>query len=69
VINKYYGLHDEEERADLVKSWSMRPFSYQDINRIRNYLGEELAFYFAWLGFKTERLLYAAVLGIVVFIL
>ena len=66
VVTKFYGLHDEFERSDLLKTWSFKPFKFQDINRIRNYFGEELAFYLAWLGFKTERLLYAMLLGLVV---
>ncbi|KYO24816.1 anoctamin-7 [Alligator mississippiensis] len=42
---------------------------YQPLDHIRQYFGEKIAFYFAWLGFYTAWLLPAAVVGTLVFIM
>lgn len=41
---------------------------YQPLDHIREYFGEKIALYFAWLGFYTGWLLPAAVMGLVVFV-
>ncbi|XP_053736069.1 anoctamin-7 isoform X2 [Synchiropus splendidus] len=41
---------------------------YQPLDHIREYFGEKIALYFAWLGFYTGWLLPASVVGTVVFI-
>ncbi|KAM6389409.1 LOW QUALITY PROTEIN: anoctamin-7 [Pluvialis apricaria] len=58
------------QRQVLFQYWaSWRKWSkYQPLDHIRNYFGEKVAFYFAWLGFYTGWLLPAAVVGTVVFI-
>uniref|UniRef100_A0A8C5ME24 Anoctamin n=1 Tax=Leptobrachium leishanense TaxID=445787 RepID=A0A8C5ME24_9ANUR len=43
-------------------------YKYQPLDHIREYFGEKVAIYFAWLGFYTAWLLPAAVVGSVVFI-
>ncbi|XP_061861304.1 anoctamin-7 [Colius striatus] len=48
-------------------SWS-KWSKYQPLDHIRQYFGEKVAFYFAWLGFYTGWLLPAALLGMGVFI-
>lgn len=40
----------------------------QPIDDVKEYLGVKFAFYFAWLGFYTQLLIPAAILGIAVFI-
>ncbi|MED6275747.1 Anoctamin-5, partial [Characodon lateralis] len=59
----------ESERYDLYKHWAkfFCFFKEQPINRIRNYYGEKIGIYFAWLGFYTEMLLFAAVVGTICF--
>ncbi|CAL9684906.1 unnamed protein product [Knipowitschia caucasica] len=42
---------------------------YQPLDHIREYFGEKIALYFAWLGFYTGWLLPAAVMGLVVFLM
>ena len=39
---------------------------YQPLDHIREYFGEKIAIYFAWLGFYTSFLLPVAVLGVAV---
>ena len=76
-----YPLHDgpdlqnkrEEavnDRQRLRKDWAAarRVFKYQPIHAIKNYFGEKVALYFAWLGFYTSFLLPAAIVGILCFI-
>ncbi|MGH0125575.1 UNVERIFIED_CONTAM: hypothetical protein FKN15_023167 [Acipenser sinensis] len=47
--------------------WS-KWYKYQPLDHIREYFGEKIAIYFAWLGFYTAWLLPAAVIGTFVFI-
>ncbi|XP_034096595.1 anoctamin-7 [Gymnodraco acuticeps] len=42
--------------------------SYQPLDHIREYFGEKIALYFAWLGFYTGWLLPASLVGIMVFL-
>ncbi|KAJ8280533.1 hypothetical protein GJAV_G00055970 [Gymnothorax javanicus] len=42
--------------------------NYQPLDHIREYFGEKIALYFAWLGFYIGWLLPASVIGIVVFL-
>ncbi|CAL8332518.1 unnamed protein product [Boreogadus saida] len=43
-------------------------YRYQPLDHIRDYFGEKVALYFAWLGFYTGWLVPAAVVGTVVFL-
>ncbi|XP_050787165.1 anoctamin-7-like isoform X3 [Gopherus flavomarginatus] len=43
-------------------------YRYQPLDHIRQYFGEKIAIYFAWLGFYTAWLLPAAAVGTVVFL-
>ena len=36
------------------------------IDFIKNYYGEKIAFYFSFLGYNCKRLIYMAVLGLIV---
>lgn len=60
----------ESERYDLHKYWAsfFCFFKEQPLNLIRKYYGEKIGIYFAWLGFYTEMLLFAAVVGTLCFI-
>ncbi|XP_073457599.1 anoctamin-7 isoform X1 [Aquarana catesbeiana] len=48
-------------------SWSQW-YKYQPLDHIREYFGEKVAIYFAWLGFYTAWLLPAAVVGTGIFV-
>uniref|UniRef100_A0A673CHP6 Anoctamin n=1 Tax=Sphaeramia orbicularis TaxID=375764 RepID=A0A673CHP6_9TELE len=60
----------ESERYDLHKYWASFCcfFKEQPLNLIRKYYGEKIGIYFAWLGFYTEMLLFAAVVGTLCFV-
>ncbi|XP_077067557.1 anoctamin-5 isoform X6 [Siphateles boraxobius] len=60
----------ESERYSLYKHWARFSSFYkeQPLNLIRKYYGEKIGIYFAWLGFYTEMLSYAAVVGLLCFI-
>ena len=47
-------------------TWST--WRYQPLDHIREYFGERIAIYFAWLGFYTGWLLPAALVGLAVFL-
>ncbi|XP_067851723.1 anoctamin-7-like isoform X2 [Heptranchias perlo] len=57
-------------RQVLYEYWARwgKWYKYQPLDHIRDYFGEKIAFYFAWIGFYTGWLLPAAVVGTLVFI-
>ncbi|OCT56954.1 hypothetical protein XELAEV_18004192mg [Xenopus laevis] len=57
-------------RQILYRYWARwsQWYKYQPLDHIRDYFGEKVAIYFAWLGFYTAWLLPAAIVGTVVFI-
>ncbi|XP_070758574.1 anoctamin-5b [Enoplosus armatus] len=59
----------ESERYNLYKHWARFLCFYkeQPLNLIRKYYGEKIGIYFAWLGFYTEMLFFAAVMGLICF--
>ncbi|KAG8438139.1 hypothetical protein GDO86_008723 [Hymenochirus boettgeri] len=69
VFETAFPLHTKDQTGeDLKKSWARwRDLLYfQPIEEIRSYYGEKVALYFAWLGWYTTMLLYAAACGIIV---
>uniref|UniRef100_A0A8C4HYC0 Anoctamin n=1 Tax=Dicentrarchus labrax TaxID=13489 RepID=A0A8C4HYC0_DICLA len=57
------------ERYNLYNHWARFLCFYkeQPLNLIRKYYGEKIGIYFAWLGFYTEMLFFAAVMGVICF--
>ena len=47
--------------------WSKWP-KYQPLDHVREYFGEKIALYFAWLGFYTGWLIPPSVVGVLIFI-
>jgi anoctamin-7 len=63
--------HDQlNARQILYQFWARwgKWYKYQPLDHIREYFGERIAIYFAWLGFYTGWLLPAALVGLVVFL-
>ncbi|KAM4572665.1 anoctamin-5 isoform 2-T2 [Odontesthes bonariensis] len=60
----------ESERHNLHKHWArfFCFFKEQPLDLVRKYYGEKIGIYFAWLGFYTEMLLFAAIVGTICFI-
>ncbi|KFW89945.1 Anoctamin-5, partial [Phalacrocorax carbo] len=76
-----YPLHDcqywkkandqncDNERYTLYMEWArfLQFYKEQPLDLIRKYYGEKIGIYFAWLGFYTEMLFLAAVVGLMCF--
>uniref|UniRef100_A0A3Q3M7E0 Anoctamin n=1 Tax=Mastacembelus armatus TaxID=205130 RepID=A0A3Q3M7E0_9TELE len=70
-LPKYEIRPDElNQRQVLYHYWARwgKWYKYQPLDHIREYFGEKIALYFAWLGFYTAWLLPAAVVGTLVFV-
>eukprot|EP00002_Diphylleia_rotans_P015054 TRINITY_DN2915_c0_g1_i1.p1 TRINITY_DN2915_c0_g1~~TRINITY_DN2915_c0_g1_i1.p1 ORF type:complete len:880 (-),score=169.88 TRINITY_DN2915_c0_g1_i1:2382-5021(-) len=65
----YFPLHSETAIKSLMEEWGKRFWKQQPITMIRYYFGEQIAMYFAFLGFYTTWLISASVFGIIVFAL
>uniref|UniRef100_A0A673UF00 Anoctamin n=1 Tax=Suricata suricatta TaxID=37032 RepID=A0A673UF00_SURSU len=77
-----YPLHDGQywkpseppnpvnERYTLCQNWARFSYFYkeQPLDLIRNYYGEKIGMYFVFLGFYTEMLSFAAIVGLACFI-
>ncbi|XP_044208094.1 anoctamin-7 isoform X1 [Thunnus albacares] len=67
-----YEIRPDElnQRQVLHYYWSRwcKWYKYQPLDHIREYFGEKIALYFAWLGYYTAWLLPAAVVGTLVFV-
>ncbi|XP_025771349.1 anoctamin-9 [Puma concolor] len=68
VFETRFALHKGED--DLKKKWAQwrNMVHKQPIDDIRDYFGEKVALYFAWLGWYTYMLVPAAVAGLVIFL-
>ncbi|CAF0837646.1 unnamed protein product [Rotaria sp. Silwood1] len=68
-VANIFPLHDKEEIKLIEHDWfkSIRSiFQPRDIHKIRNYFGENVAFYFAFLEFYTYALIPTAILGLLI---
>jgi hypothetical protein len=59
----------EDNRKELHTKWAKLTniFKFQPIMAIRNYFGEETAFYFAWVGCLISTLYLPTIIGIIFF--
>ncbi|CAF4671050.1 unnamed protein product [Rotaria socialis] len=61
---------DLGDREKLKKYWAtMRQFlKFQPLLLVRSYMGEKIAFYFAFIGFYNQTLILPSIVGIIIFI-
>ncbi|CAF1374451.1 unnamed protein product [Adineta steineri] len=67
-IVSIFPLHEKEDIKLIEHDWFMSKdslFKSQDIHKVRNYFGENVAYYFAFLEFYTKALIPTAVLGLI----
>lgn len=67
---KFERLNKEQDiRLDLAAKWAhiKNLFKFQPINMIRDYFGEEVAFYFVWVGVLLTCLWVPSIIGIIFF--
>lgn len=68
-LNDHFALHEQEALTDLRKNWALNfNMISQPIMKLRNYFGEKIALYFAWLEFYAKMLVWPAVIGLLLFI-
>jgi anoctamin-10 len=72
MIIDSFALHNLKVKKDLLKTWvwdwRINPFmKAQPLLRIRDYFGEKIALYFAWLDFYTAQLRWPALFGFITF--
>ncbi|KAJ8319968.1 hypothetical protein KUTeg_001555 [Tegillarca granosa] len=70
VPKHYVNPEALNDRQILYQYWARWGcwYKYQPLDHIREYFGEKIGIYFAWLGFYTAWLLPAAIVGIIVFV-
>ncbi|RWS14905.1 anoctamin-10-like protein [Dinothrombium tinctorium] len=63
IVGNYFPLHNESELNELKANWCFSLKS-QPIDAIRNYFGDSIAFYFAFLEFYTKALIPPSIISL-----
>ena len=70
VFEAAFPLHEEKMRRHLINEWGNlgKWRNTQPLDKIRDYYGEKVALYFAWLGFYNSMLIFPIIMGLCCFI-
>nr|XP_023683039.1 anoctamin-1-like [Paramormyrops kingsleyae]XP_023683040.1 anoctamin-1-like [Paramormyrops kingsleyae]XP_023683041.1 anoctamin-1-like [Paramormyrops kingsleyae]XP_023683042.1 anoctamin-1-like [Paramormyrops kingsleyae]XP_023683043.1 anoctamin-1-like [Paramormyrops kingsleyae] len=79
IYTSAYPLHDGDvddeaptpnDRKILYNEWASYSsfYKFQPIGLVRKYFGDKIGLYFAWLGLYTQMLIFASVVGVLVFL-
>eukprot|EP00736_Rhodelphis_marinus_P004909 Rmarinus@m.27980 len=68
VLSEFFPMHEHAMRQELFDKWILGKRFDQPIDMIREYFGEYVAFYFAWLRFYTLSLVLPSIVGLFLFI-
>ncbi|KAG2772588.1 hypothetical protein PC129_g3404 [Phytophthora cactorum] len=69
LLTDHFPLHDDKERSELVETWVKEWTKPQPLNTVRSYFGDEVGFYFGFLGMYTQWLMPLAAVGLLTFVL
>lgn len=66
IVTRIFPLHEPPKLNHFLTTWASPKVIHknQPIDEIRDYFGEEIAMYFAWLGFYTFALWILSIIGI-----
>ena len=66
----FFGIHDRVELRTLEKKWLtfLELPSHQKVDLVRDYFGEKIGFYFLFLGHYTSWLMWASLVGCIVYL-
>lgn len=69
IINTFFPAHLESSKTELSNNWGSfkKFFKLQDIQKIREYFGERIGMYFAWLEFMLVWMAVAGLVGLTLF--
>ncbi|GLD94885.1 hypothetical protein PINS_up003510 [Pythium insidiosum] len=67
LITQCFPLHDDEERHELVETWVKKWKDPQPLDAVRDYFGDEIGYYFGFLGMYSTWLIVPSLLGVLVF--
>ncbi|OWZ21833.1 Anoctamin protein [Phytophthora megakarya] len=69
LMTDHFPLHDDKERSELVEKWVKEWAKPQPLSTVRSYFGDEVGFYFGFLGMYTQWLMPLATVGLLTFVL
>ncbi|KAL7680549.1 putative anoctamin [Plasmopara halstedii] len=69
LLMDHFPLHDHKERRELVEMWVKDWKHPQPLYTVRSYFGDEVGFYFGFLGMYTQWLMPLAAMGLLTFVL
>ena len=70
ILHDHYCVHQNLHLEQLKRDWASlaKVCTVQPLRKIRTYFGERVAFYFAWIGFYYNVMIFAAGVGLLVYL-